>query len=277
MLIRSPSFVESLAVAKSFGKSSEAPNLWNGLRANWPFLQGGGSTLYDIAGESHGTLTNMDPSTDWVMTEKGWALRFAEASSQYIDLGITPALDIVAPLSIVVRYRNTVGTDGDVFVCDLAFSGYQYGIEITAAGKARYKSNQAGVHYTEDSNFTNAGDGNWHTTVVTHGDEIAFYQDGVFDRSEAKTAPSKYVGATVNIARDNWYPNYFDGDIASAMLYNRVLTSSEIRQLRQDPHAMHRKRPTTVAFADAGGAPPTVATYKFPIARPVATPIATGV
>ena len=75
-MLRLPSFTESLEVARGWGRNSEAPHLWNGLAANWNFLQGGGSTLYDIAGSNHGTLTNMDPATDWVMTEKGWALDF---------------------------------------------------------------------------------------------------------------------------------------------------------------------------------------------------------
>ena len=52
---------------------SDKPDLWTGLPGLWmPSLGVTGDTLRDISGYgNHGTLTNMDPATDWVMTEKG--------------------------------------------------------------------------------------------------------------------------------------------------------------------------------------------------------------
>jgi len=46
-------------------------------------FEGEGSTAYDKSGtDNDGTLTNMDPGTDWVTGKYGYALDFDEDSSQ---------------------------------------------------------------------------------------------------------------------------------------------------------------------------------------------------
>ena len=63
--------------AESHGDLSDAPHLWRGLAGAWPMQEGGGVKAFDVSGYgNHGTLTNMDPATDWVVTEKGRALDF---------------------------------------------------------------------------------------------------------------------------------------------------------------------------------------------------------
>ena len=62
--------------ARNAGESAH-PELWNGLVGAWvPALGVQGGTLFDISGRgNHGTLTNMDPATDWVVGGNGVALR----------------------------------------------------------------------------------------------------------------------------------------------------------------------------------------------------------
>ena len=51
--------------------------LTKGLVACYPFFEKGGTKLRDISGKNnHGTLTNMDPATDWVKTPYGYGLDF---------------------------------------------------------------------------------------------------------------------------------------------------------------------------------------------------------
>lgn len=48
----------------------------DGLIGHWKFDDGSGSTAVDSAGSADGTLTNMDPNTDWVTGQIGGALDF---------------------------------------------------------------------------------------------------------------------------------------------------------------------------------------------------------
>ena len=51
--------------------------LAKGLVGAWAFQDGGGSVLRDVSGRGNtGTLTNMDPATDWVSSPYGGALYF---------------------------------------------------------------------------------------------------------------------------------------------------------------------------------------------------------
>lgn len=65
---------------------SAYPQLWDGLVACYePGLGPQGGVLYDFAGRRlDGTLTNMDPATDWVVTERGYALDF-DGSNDYVE------------------------------------------------------------------------------------------------------------------------------------------------------------------------------------------------
>ena len=71
-----PSF--SSGFARSAGESAHT-GLWKGLVGAWvPALGPTGETLRDVSGHhNHGTLdADMDPATDWVMTEHGAVLDF---------------------------------------------------------------------------------------------------------------------------------------------------------------------------------------------------------
>jgi len=76
-----------LAVAHTHGAGSEAPELWDGLVGLWPLAAGGGVDAYDLSGYgNHGTLTNMDPATDWVPSPYGWALDLKNTAVQYLTI-----------------------------------------------------------------------------------------------------------------------------------------------------------------------------------------------
>jgi len=81
-----PEWDEAVLVAEDRGQMSCAPGLWQaGLSNAWTMLQGGGGTLYDIAGRHNGALTNMDLSVDWDVNAGGPSLDFDEVND-YVDL-----------------------------------------------------------------------------------------------------------------------------------------------------------------------------------------------
>jgi hypothetical protein len=237
-VLRLPSFTESLEVARGWGRNSEAPHLWNGLAANWNFLQGGGSTLYDIAGSNHGTLTNMDPATDWVMTEKGWALDFDGSNDGVLIDEIAGNISqgtVVALTSV----KATVG-------------GNIKGLLGQAGASLQNEWNlnpSLGRHdmLFDDGNFARIDWGgasdidgwrlwswSWEGSVVTFG------RDNEFQINDAG-GTGVIDWATVDVIGDAG-TNEYEGQIALLLVYNRALQPSEIQQLYEDPHALNRPR-----------------------------------
>jgi len=83
-VIRIPSFVEVLEVARSHGRHSENPQAWRGVVGDWPFAQGQGPTLFDVSGYGRdGTLVS-DPL--WEVSEKGSVLHF-DGSDDHVTMG----------------------------------------------------------------------------------------------------------------------------------------------------------------------------------------------
>lgn len=80
-----PSYKQSFA--RSAGESAY-PKWWQGLQfAPIPALGPTGATLFDVGGKHiHGTLTEMDPATDWIVGRPGWGLDL-DGSNDWIDFG----------------------------------------------------------------------------------------------------------------------------------------------------------------------------------------------
>lgn len=86
----------------------EYAGLWDGLVGCWvPQMGPTGNRLLDLSGYgNHGTLTNMDPATDWVPGPNGWALDF-DGSDDYVTCGATHTINTGAfTATLVIRPRN---------------------------------------------------------------------------------------------------------------------------------------------------------------------------
>lgn len=99
-----------------FAKSAaeaEYPELWRGLVGAWsPCLNPrGGTVLRDLSGRgNHGTLTNMDAATDWVMSGGKTALDF-DGLNDYVSFGSSVVNTLIngataVMLSMWVRYAT---------------------------------------------------------------------------------------------------------------------------------------------------------------------------
>jgi len=69
---------------------SEYPHLWEGVVGAWaPCLGPSGTRLHDHSGRANwGTLTNMDPATDWVVDRGQYALDF-DGGNDNVDFGLS--------------------------------------------------------------------------------------------------------------------------------------------------------------------------------------------
>ena len=72
----------------------------DGLNASWHFDEGEDTTAYDSSGnDNDGTLTNMDPATDWVDGKYGKALDF-DGSDDYVNCGSSNSLNTTEAITI---------------------------------------------------------------------------------------------------------------------------------------------------------------------------------
>ncbi len=100
------------------GRNLDVLNLWRGNVAYYPLWMGAGPTAYDLSPyRNDGTLTGMDPPTDWVNdTEVGMALDFF--GNDYISIPDKSILDLDGGLSIaaLVNLASNPGALTDLIV-----------------------------------------------------------------------------------------------------------------------------------------------------------------
>ncbi len=269
-----PSYSQGFA---SHAGESENPGLWRGLAGLWmPSLGPTGVTLRDWSGYgNHGTLTNMDPATDWVATEKGWALNFAgPGQNEYVAATTS---DVLAPTS---------GVTCSAWV-RLETAGDPYGGIIHGPHDGDSSSYIMGVHNDRKPYFTFREGASWNTiyadAAVTLGEwfHVAGTWDGAGDviyingalQADTDTGTSINYGAQNQpLTLGKYTTGESDGDIISAAVWDRALTPNEIQQLYIDPHALVRLRPRTVAkagAAPAGGTPSPRSQLAGPIVGPL--------
>lgn len=257
--------------------------LARGLVGCWLANDGGGTVLHDYSGhKNHGTLTNMDPATDWVMGERGLALDF-DGSNDRIDAGNGSSLNISTQSVTIAVWVNTTSTG---FLVDKA----RIGVSPGDGGYSLYlRSTDPYVRMTVQDNASNfihqsgssvdIRDGVWHhvvgqwdfatQTVRTYVDAVLTGEttgSGISSLSEADGYPLT-IGARYNAGSPD---NHFGGEIGDVQLYYRLLSFEEIHDHYRASYSMFQGRPrlyfappeggTTVNF-DAAGETWTGATF----------------
>ena len=221
---------------------SEYPNLWDGLVGLWaPFLGPTGLTLFDWGGrKNHGMLTNMDPATDWVATEKGWALDV---------LGATQRIQHTAPFHNVSAFSFTLWIYPFTDDCDYLgkWSGFNNpggDTQHLLRGTTQWDwfvRNAADSANTSVSSVGNIVVNAWSFVAgVADGSNLILYIRG----AATETSSSAFAGPYIPPSNDLWAfgrahntgtPN---ARYAMGSYYNRALPLDEIQQLYVDPHAL---------------------------------------
>ena len=244
--MRVPSMDEIMEVAQSRGAFSEAPWLWNGLAGAWPLQEGAGVVVKDVAGTNDGLLQNMDPATSWTRGQLGRAMFFS-GSPRYVSLRDVPV--VWPPFSVVawIRYTSTVSHLGIVNTFSGADSAWSLSVRgvFPQAFCFRWYNTSGGDGALRDTPGYTLPINVWHQLGVTYpggsGKSITLYQNGVVaptgqwvgDGSNLRVPDNATIGRGVS---------YFIGDIAHVLIYKRILSASEVRELYADPWAMYRLR-----------------------------------
>ena len=196
------------------------------------------SSLY----KNHGTLTNMDPATDWVWVPKlgRWAV-YLRGSPRYI--GISP---------IVLSGSKTVS-----WWISYEALGYVLG----GAGVHQYPYMNDNTLYVRDDVIAESAAHGGTASVWIHyaisGNEatVRYYRNGVQIATDIPD-PSPTVS---RIATNEAGASYLRGHLADLMVYKRVLSSAEIAHLADPSNVMLSGLilpPRRRVFLSAG-APPT--------------------
>ncbi len=246
---------------------SENPNLWDQLVGFWaPSLGPTGITLRDQSGYSnHGTLTTMDPETDWVISDSrmgGYVLDFDGANDHItlqkpITFTNPNVFTVIAYVRIpepggVVRY-TIIGHENEANVFQLE----------VGAGPGDEDGNIniiiPGVFVAVSSNF-NWPTLEWQQIVYsrsgTGAGKHAFYRNGR-DAGVSTNGANNYVNGTTaaRLGRRSAGSQMMPGQLSHVYAYDRVLALSEIQSLYRDSSAL--LRPRRRVFAAAAAAPPS--------------------
>lgn len=241
---------------------SAYPNLWKGLLGLWaPYLGPTGLTLYDWSGYGrHGTLTDMDPATDWVASPHGSVLDFDGADDQ---VAVVPKFLSVAEWTIWALIRPDGGWDNSEAADDYAIeigsnAENRSLLYLNDDGTIRHLSNKAGVVRIAATSQTS-----WpeeYLSIIGTSDAalVRVYVNGEVG---ATTAVSQGLGSITKITLG--YDGIEDagrgllGRMVVAGLWNRSFSLSEIQKLYANPHALTTLRSKVIgtAAAPAGVAP----------------------
>ena len=228
------------------------PELWDGLVGLWqPTLGPTGLKLFDQSGyHRDGTLTNMDPATDWVTSPHGWALDL-DGTNDYVDCG---EISFPGPVSVLFDWAGSssstsiggmggyngtawmLGPDEGDRVMFYALSGASPAITGLTLGTTRHTAVGTFMPSTYVRVYLDGGTGGF--AEDTSGIPVALTPD-------------------VSIKLGNRGDGTGDilGQLYRAAIWSRILLPSEIQLLHHDPHAIVRLK-QRVLFASAGGAPP---------------------
>ena len=214
-----------------------------------PALGNTGEKLYDVSGnKNHGTLTAMDPATDWISDPMGPVLDL-DGSSDYIDIPST-----------VFDWSGTNNWSAFIWIRTTRASPYRYfmGTSIHHGWYIRNSGTNAlyKIDDGSDDEYTTGTatitDGEWHLLGITlegNGGPFLGWADGQIDIT--------LTSGSVGLLADTFAIGTLDGganmegQLGPTYLYNRAINPNEIRQLYRDPLAPFRQRRFTPTYPTA--------------------------
>jgi hypothetical protein len=245
------------------GPSECAPEwswAWEGLVGLWaPALGPTGNALFDLSGRNnHGTLTNMDPATDWVGSPYGGALDF-DGIDDHILVPSSPSLASLSTVTIaVVVFDRSPGSPYHRYA---ELGGFKSigGFTLNANDKTekiRFElwdsSTYWGLNGPRIDTYT------WTAWAATYDSVSAcIYKNGVLAASGTPTLTMAnattplYLGHGTAQSEEKLH-----GQCAVVCLWNRALSSSAIAEWSSDPLGLLRPAWQSPAWWYSPGTPP---------------------
>jgi hypothetical protein len=229
------------------------PNLFKGLVGAWcPSMGVTGNTLRDLSGRNnHGTLTNMDPATDWVIDNGQYALDF-DGSNDYISFSNS---------EVGKFYQDNFTVS--VWVCSTDSSGYEVIIgrdnlnnRSWVIGYGGSGANFQFFDFVSTQHCFSTVDpiiNKWYLVTVTRQSfDISIYIDGSLNSSTVQSQVTNYnQDAETRFGSRGYagFEQWFNGKISEVLFYSRALSPNEIKQLYQlGRGGLFTLKPKTIAL-----------------------------
>ncbi len=217
------------------------------LAGAWLFNEGRGDKLWDASGRGHtGTLTGMDPTTDWVAGPHGHALDF-DGTDDRVIVGPEAGINLGTANACVVSYRhNTFGSDVLVAHKSQSDGGYFLGF---SSGNVYYAASGAYVGVAHD---ISAGQEVW-LAVSRQGTAVTFYKNGV------QLGTVQTLSAS-NDLRISTIGSYWSGGSAYSTnmrcdyvyCWQRALSATEMAWLYREPFCFFTRSDVMLLVGPAG-------------------------
>ncbi len=248
-----------------------ASPLNQGLVSWWLALPGrtGGGTWFDLCGRNHGTLTGMDPATDWVGSARrgGYGALDCDASNDTV-LFTSPVSGL--PLTIIGWFRTTSSANTTVAMVSSS-SGSYTGLGVNAFAVLSYTNSAAAgnVNTTSTGTFS-SGVWTMGAAVWESGGNRAAYRDGANKGTSSSALSPSLTDGCIGSFRNS--SSYFNGQLDCIRVYNRALSDAEIfalylEDMLGNPTTLNRiRRPLafdTGAGGGGGGLSIPIASYHY--------------
>jgi len=245
--VPSPLFVPDWYNFARNADESARPGDWDGLEYLFAFFPGG-DKLFEFSGHGRdGTLTDMDPATDWTVGEMGYQLDFAVAApNDYIDFPITTIDNAHGSIVLTFNYVtfNTTMLGRSTSTQNI--------LRASTSTNINLRGDTGGTQH----NFTipTIAEGEWHRLVVTMDqNDYRVYLDGLESTTGAISTASGHNFTIDNIGRFNGGSTIaYAGSFAETMrFYDRPLSAVEIQEIYNDPWGILRPKRRIFGFDQA--------------------------
>lgn len=215
--------------------------LTRGLVSWWSALPKymGGSRFVDLCGRNHGTLTSMDPPSDWLPSshQGGFGCLDFDGTNDYVATPVSTTLT-AATFSFWIKPRTLTAYYGFMFSRSAAVSGIHVSSDGTKLG---YIWNDAFNTYTWTGG-PSLTTGEWQFCCVTISptDAVAYVgsQSAWSSGTNAVSHTSSLIDS-LRLGADSFSSRNADGLLDDFCLYNRALAADEVYKLYQDSRLSH--------------------------------------
>ena len=216
---------------------STVPQLWDGVVGAWcPSLGPTGSRLHDFSRYGNwGTLTNMDPASDWVVDGGQYALDF-DGSNDYVTFGNPPVLNTMVSLTVAfwVYHRSAsffeLGKYRSSGYGFLIYGAPATGFQFDGRDGGGYLSSGASGPYNQNQWYHVIGRkaGNvW--SIAVNGVQKNSTTTGTGTTAMSNSNPFE-IGRLLADASPEGYLNGLMDDV---VIWSRAITAGEMWQLYQ--------------------------------------------
>jgi hypothetical protein len=222
------------------GGTPKYPSLWDGCVGAWaPSLGATGGRLFDHSVyQNHGTLTDMDPATDWVASSGKIALDFDGSDRVNTSNKGTVFGDNARSVSAWLRATGT----GTVLAygTDASYQRFAVGLATTSAFGNTLGSAWFEVNGAVRSGGPDLRSNTWRHVVWVYPKGVAIntafvYIDGIrFSATEGLGSSALNTVAFADIAFGVQPTNngdWFTGQLDDIRFYDRALTTNEVKTL----------------------------------------------